>query len=146
MGRYLLFALPLTVLLIALFNLVLELFGLAPDLGPLVGWHVAAWGLPGAYVVGTWALEALALTALYLLIDARGGWSVVNGLATGWIAWVFRGPLLVLTASGAGGRHAAWWTLAWRWLILYTLAGLLLALAARAAGLRRPGDARPPAE
>ena len=47
-GRFLLFALPLTVLLIAVFNLVLELMGLAPDLGPLVGWHVAAWGCPAA--------------------------------------------------------------------------------------------------
>ena len=88
-------------------------------------------------MLGTWALEALALTVLYLLIDARGGWSLVNALATGWIAWVFRGPLLVMTASGAGGMHAEWWSLAWRWLILYTLAAFVLALAARAAGLRR---------
>lgn len=136
MGRFLLFSLPLLLLLIAVFNLVLEVIGQAPDLGPLVGWHASVWGLPGAYVLGTWALEAVALTALYLLVDARGGWAWVNGLATGWIAWVFRGPLLVMTASGAGGLHDAWWSLASRWLILYTLAGLLLAFCARLGGLR----------
>lgn len=142
--RFLLIALPLVLLLIALFNLGVELAGLTPDLGPMVGWKSGRVGLPGPYVLGTWALEALALTALFLLVDGRGGWLVVNGLAAAWIGWVFRGPLLVLTVAGAGGRAGgSWWPLAWRWFLLYTAAGLVLATAAKIAGLRPPP--RPPA-
>jgi hypothetical protein len=146
--KFLLIALPLLLLAIALFNLGVEMFGLVPDLGPMVGWHGGRGGLPGPYVVGTWALEALSLTALFLLVEGRGGWLLVNGLASGWIAWVFRGPLLVLTVAGAGGlRPQDWWSLAWRWLILYSIAGVVLALAAQVAGLRRPAPspAPPPA-
>jgi len=140
--RFVLLALPLLLLLIALFNLGVEVLGLAADTGPLVGWKPGRAGVPGAYVVGAWALEALALTALFLLVDARGGWPLTNALAAAWIAWVFRGPLLVLTAAGFGPRAAGWWPLAWRWFVLYTAAGLTLAVAARIAGLHRPG-ARP---
>jgi hypothetical protein len=143
--RFLLLALPLLLLLIALFNLGVEVLGLATGMGPLVGWKPGRAGVPGAYVVGAWALEAVALTALFLLIDGRGGWHLTNGLAAAWIAWVFRGPLLVLTAAGAGGAAADWWPLAWRWFGLYTAAGLTLAITARLTGLRRrPAPASPP--
>lgn len=141
--RFLLLALPLVLLLIALFNLGVELFGMASDMGPLVGWKPGRAGIPGAFVAGAWALEALALTALFLLVDGRGGWTLTNGLAAAWIAWVFRGPMLVLTAAGFGRGAEAWWPLAWRWFFLYTAAGIVLALAARAAGLRRPRGAAP---
>lgn len=136
MRRFLILALPLLLLLIALFNLGVEIFGLGAGLGPLVGWKPGRAGIPGTFVLGAWALEAVALTALFLLIDGRGGWLAVNGLAAGWIAWVFRGPLLVLTAAGTGAG-GDWWPLAWRWFVLYTAAGLTLAVAARLAGLRR---------
>jgi len=136
--RFLLIAFPLLLLLIALFNLGAEVFGAATGMGPLVGWKPGQAGVPGAYVLGTWALEAVALTALFLLIDGRGGWHLTNALAAVWIAWVFRGPLLVLTAAGAGGPAATdWWPLAWRWFGLYTAAGIILAIAARLTGLRR---------
>jgi hypothetical protein len=129
--RFLLFALALLLILIALFNLGLEVVGLEPDLGPLVGWHGGDHGLPGAAVLATWMLEALALTALFLLVDGRGGSRLLNGLLSGWIAWVFRGPLLVMTAVGYGGQpRAPWWGLTGRWFVLYTLAGALLALVA----------------
>jgi hypothetical protein len=136
--RFLLFALTLLLVLVALFNLGLELVGLEPDLGPLVGWHGGDGGLPGAWVLATWALESLALAALFLLVDARGGSRLLSGLLTGWIAWVFRGPLLVMTAVGYGGLpHAPWWGLTGRWLILYTLAGILLAAVATLVHLPR---------
>lgn len=136
--RFLLLALPLLLLLIALFNLGAEQLGLTSDLGPMVGWHSGGGGLPGPYVLGTWLLEALALTALFLLVDGRGGWPLTNGLAAAWMAWVFRGPLLVLTTAGLRGPAAGdWWPLAWRWFVLYSAAGVLLAIAARLAGLRR---------
>jgi len=137
--RFLLIAFPLLLLLIALFNLGAEVFGMATGMGPLVGWKPGRAGIPGAYVFGAWALEAVALTALFLLIDGRGGWHLTNALAAVWIAWVFRGPLLVLTAAGAGGPGTAdWWPLAWRWFGLYTAAGITLAITARLTGLRRP--------
>jgi hypothetical protein len=142
--RFLLLALPLLLLLIALFNLGVEVLGLAAGMGPLVGWKPGRAGIPGAYVVGAWALEAVALAALFLLIDGRGGWLLVNGLAAAWIAWVFRGPLLVLTAAGAGGPAIDWWPLAWRWFGLYTAAGVTLAVTARLAGLRRRPGANAP--
>lgn len=132
--RFLLFALPLLVVLTALFHLAVELFGMEPELGPLVAWRGGD-GLPGALVLATWALEAVALTALFLLVDARGGSRLLNALLAVWIAWVFRGPLLVMTAVGFGGQPPApWWALTLRWLVLYTLAGLLLAALARLSG------------
>jgi len=141
--RFLLLALPLLVVLAALYNLALELLGLQPDLGPLVGWRDGASGLPGGTIVATWCLEALALTALFLLIDGRGGWRWFNGLLTGWIAWVFRGPLLVMTVVGFGGlARRPWWQLSFRWFVLYTVAGLLLGVLAKVSGLERAGGRR----
>lgn len=141
MRRFLLLALPLVLLLIALFNLGVEVFGMASEMGPMVGWKPGRAGVPGAFVLGAWALEALALTALFVLVDGRGGWTLTNGLAAAWMAWVFRGPLLVLTAAGFGPGAGDWWPLVWRWFVLYTAAGLALALAARVAGLRRRREA-----
>ena len=132
MTRFLLFAFTSLLLLIALFNLGVELVGAAPELGPMVGWREGRSGLPGAFVLASWALEALALTALFVLVDGdrRSRW--LSGLVTGWMAWVFRGPLLVLAAVGFGRLEGGpWWRLSLRWFLLYTLAGLLLALVAR---------------
>jgi hypothetical protein len=139
--RFLLFALPLLLVLFALFNVGLEVAGYEPELGALVGWRAGTFGLPAAWMVATWALEALALSALYLLIVGPGGPRFASGLLAGWIAWVFRGPLLVITAVGYGGMaHAPWWRLSLRWLLLYTLAGVLLG--ALGGLLRRPAAAR----
>jgi hypothetical protein len=130
--RFLLFAFTSLLVLIALFNLGVELLGAAPELGPLIGWRQGRAGLPGAFVLASWALEALALTALFVLVEdvRRPRW--LSGLLTGWMAWVFRGPLLVLAAVGFGRLAGGpWWRLSLRWFLLYTLAGLLLALVAR---------------
>lgn len=157
MARFLVFALTLLVVLAAVFHVGLEVAGFLPDLGPRIGWSEGGPGLPGAFVLGTWVLEALALTTLFLLVDRGGGARWLNGLLAGWMAWVFRGPLLVLTATGFGGLAARpWWQLALRWFVLYTLAGLLLAAIARwqlerprpprggdAASRSRPSDAPP---
>lgn len=135
--RFLLFALPLLLVLFALFNLGLEIAGYEPELGSLVGWRAGTLGLAGGWVVATWALEALALSALYLLIVGPGAPRFSSGLLAGWIAWVFRGPLLVITVVGYGGMaQAPWWRLSLRWLLLYTLAGALLG--ALGGLLRRP--------
>jgi hypothetical protein len=144
--RFLLFAFTSLLLLIALFNLGVELVGAAPDLGPMIGWREGRPGLPGAFVLASWALESLALTALFVLVDGdpRSRW--LSGLLTGWMAWVFRGPLLVLAAAGFGRLAAGpWWRLSLRWFLLYTLAGLLLALVARlTAGPEADAQPAPP--
>lgn len=131
--RFLLFALPLLVLTMALFHFAEEALGKAPDTGALS--PSAAVQLPGWVMLATWILEAVALAALFLMIQGRGGrW--LAGLLTGWIAWVFRGPLLVVTVAGlAGLPPGPWWTLAFSWWVLYTLCGLVLGGVAAAAGL-----------
>jgi hypothetical protein len=132
--RFLIFSIPLLILAMALFQFALEALGRAPDPSALApsGGH----DLPGWVALATWALEALSLSVLFLLIYGRSGQRMLSGLLTGWIAWVFRGPLLVVTAVGLAGLPAApWWGMTFGWWILYTLCGLLLGGAAAAAGL-----------
>ncbi len=94
--------------------------------------------LESKFVLGGWALEALALTALFLLVQGRGGTWWLDGLLTAWMAWIFRGPVLVLTVAEVSGRGPGpWWGLSLRWLGLYSLCGLLLAVLARRLGVRR---------
>lgn len=133
MRRFLLFALPLLVLTMALFQFVLEVAGLEPN--PALLSPVTAVQLPGWVALGTWCLEALGLTALFLLIQGRERtWS--SGLMAGWIAWVFRGPLLVVSVVGLGGLPAGpWWTLVLSWWVLYTICGLFLGALAAASRL-----------
>ncbi|HEX9943758.1 MAG TPA: hypothetical protein VGG03_17235 [Thermoanaerobaculia bacterium] len=136
MRRFLVFALPLLVLAMALFHFGLEALGVAPDPEALA--RAGASRLPASVMLATWMLEALGLSALFLLIYGRDGrtgrW--LAGLLTGWIAWVFRGPLLVVTVAGlAGLPPSPWWSMAFSWWVLYTLCGLLLGAVAAAAGL-----------
>ncbi|HBL29899.1 MAG TPA: hypothetical protein DD490_23930 [Acidobacteria bacterium] len=125
MRRFLLFSIPLLILAMALFRFGLEAIGRAPDplaLAPNGGHELPSW-----VVLATWALEALALSALYLLIYGRSGARWTSGLLAGWIAWVFRGPLLVITVVGVAGLPAAaWWGMTVGWLVLYSFCGLLL--------------------
>lgn len=123
-----------------LFQFGLEMFRLQVDPGALApGGGV---DLPGWIRLATWALESLALSTLFVLVHGRG-WGGVSGLLTGWIAWVFRGPLLVVTVAGhAGLPPAPWWSLAFRWWVLYSLCGLLLGVIASLTHLGR--EAEPP--
>lgn len=94
--------------------------------------------LDGKFVLGGWALEAVALCALFLLVQGRGGSWWLDGLVTAWMAWIFRGPLLVLTVAEVLSRSSErWWNLSLRWLVLYSLCGLMMALLARRLGVRR---------
>jgi hypothetical protein len=133
--RFLVIALPLLLLTMALFRFALEMLHLAPDPAALSRPGVPA--LPAAVTLATWVLEAIGLTALYLLIQGRGASRWTVGLLTGWIAWVFRGPLLVVTVVGlAGLPPRPWWGIAFSWWVLYTLCGLMLGLAASTARLQ----------
>ena len=133
--RFLILALPLLVLTMGLFRFAQEVLKLAPD--PAALSLASAVSLPGWVTLATWLLEAVALAALYLLVLGRGGSRWAAGLVTGWIAWVFRGPLLVVTVVGlAGLPPRPWWGLAFSWWILYTLCGLVLGAAAAASRLQ----------
>jgi hypothetical protein len=124
-----------------LFQFGLEMFRLQVDPGSLAPGGGA--DLPGWIQLATWALEALALSTLFVLVYGRG-WGGVSGLLTGWIAWVFRGPLLVVTVAGhAGLPPAPWWALAFRWWVLYSLCGLLLGVIASLTQLGREAEAPP---
>lgn len=137
--RFLLFVFPLLLLLMGLFEFAVDMLGLAPARGELVLRGVLRRApLPGRYVLGGWVLESLGLTALFLLVQGRSGAWWLDGLVTGWIAWIFRGPVLVLTLVTLSRLpREPWWSLSLDWLALYTLCGLLIALVARLAGVGR---------
>jgi hypothetical protein len=118
----------------AFFHFVQEMLGTAPDPASLSRSGVPR--LPAWVTLGTWILESIGFSALFLLIHRGGSGRWLSGLLTGWIAWVFRGPLLVVTVAGLGGLPPGpWWSLAFSWWILYTLCGLLLGGVAAASGL-----------
>lgn len=134
MRRFLFFSLPLLVLAMALYSFALEAFGMAP--APALLSPSAPPRLPGWMALAIWGLESIGLAALFLMIQGRGGSRLVSGLLAGWIAWVFRGPLLVVTVvSLAGLPPGPWWALVFSWWVLYTLCGLLLGVVAVSTGL-----------
>lgn len=139
MSRFLFLAFCLLILMMGLYEFALEILGLMVDSAPLVQVDLARLeAVPAWMTLGSWVLEAMALTALFLLIQGRSGSWVMDGLATGWIAWVFRGPLLVLTlAATTRLPQEPWWSMTLRWWVLYTLCGLLLSGLGRVARLER---------
>lgn len=133
--RFLVLSLPLLVLTMGLFRFAEEILKVAPDPSALSRAGIAA--LPPWVTFATWVLEAMGLSALFLMILGRGGSRWASGLLAGWIAWVFRGPLLVVTVVElAGLPPRPWWGLAFSWWILYTLCGLVLGAAASASRLQ----------
>jgi hypothetical protein len=126
--RFLVLSFPLLLLALGAFHFATEALELSvPE-------------LPAPYLLGLWVLEALGLVALFLLVRERGLDRWLAGLAASWTAWIFRGPVLVLTAAGSSRLPAgSWWTLVLAWLGLYTVCGLLMA--AVAGGLEREPSA-----
>jgi len=119
--RFLILALPLVLLTLGVFHFAAE----AADLA-MPG------TLPAPQLLGRWLLEATGLVALYLLVRERGLGRWLAGLASGWVAWIFRGPVLVLTVAGAARlSSSSWWHLSAAWLGLYTICGLMMASVAR---------------
>lgn len=126
--RFVVLALLLTVLLIGLGSLVAD----AAD-----GGHFGP-RLPGHFVLGSWTLQAAGLVALFLLIQERAGAWWLDGLLTGWLAWIFRGPVVVLAiAEDVGRSPTSGSSLALRWLVIYSLCGLAISLVARRLRVRR---------
>lgn len=138
MLRFFLHAVPLIVALLALFSVTIGFFDAGPA-GALSLLDPAR--VPLDLLIGTWLLEASGLVALFLLIEGRMGLPWLDGLMAAWVAWIFRGPLLVVTVVVAAGKpQTPWFRLALAWWVLYSLCGLALALLSR---LRRTRTAEP---
>ncbi|MEZ5312433.1 MAG: hypothetical protein R2862_01665 [Thermoanaerobaculia bacterium] len=135
MTRFLALAIPLALLVFALGGMLFAALGLAPDVGPLAARGIARpEGLPWTVDLAARALEAAGIVALTLLLSGRMANWVLDGLTVGLVAWLFRGPLLVLgVASLTRIPVAPFWQLARGALVLDLVAGLVLAAFARAA-------------
>ncbi len=124
-------------LLLALFGFAVELLDFEPRRGSVI--RLALFEqprVPGQLVLGTWLVESAGLIALFLLARGRFGRWWLDGLVAGWIGWIFRGPLLVITIVVAVRQpQDPWWTLAFGWWVLYSVCGLSLAFLARRSGL-----------
>ena len=133
MLRFVTYALPLLILLLALFGLAVEMLDVEPSRGSVIKLALLDQeALPAQLVFGTWLVEASGLLALFLLAQGRCGTWWLDGLVAGWLGWIFRGPLLVVTIVVAARQpHHAWWTLAFGWWVLYSVCGLALAILAR---------------
>jgi hypothetical protein len=136
-ARFLLLAFTLLLLTLAVFAFALDTFELLPRTRQ-VDFGLGRAQMPARVVLGTWTLESLGLIAVYLLVQGRSATWWLDGLATGWVAWVFRGPLLVVTVVGAA-RLAPdpWWSMALGWLLVYSLCGLMVAAVGRSVRLGR---------
>jgi hypothetical protein len=130
--RYLIYALSLLIVLLALFGVAVDVLDLEPTAGTVIRLDWGPDRVPVRVVFGTWLLEAAGLAALYLLIQGRCGTWILDGLVAGWVAWIFRGPLLVVTLVVATRQpQGSWWSLVVGWWVLYSLCGLALAMLAR---------------
>ncbi len=137
MIRFIVYAVPLLILLLALFGFAVELLDAEPRRGSVI--RLALFEqpqVPGKLVVGAWLVEVSGLIALFLLAQGRFAVWWLDGLVAGWVAWVFRGPLLVITIVVAARQpQDPWWKLAFGWWVLYSVCGLSLAVLARRSGL-----------
>lgn len=127
--RFIILAVPFLVLMMALFGAIVVSLDLEPRNAPLVSLALFDDArAPARVVLGSWLLEAAGLVGLFLLLEGRFGNRLLEGLLAGWIAWIFRGPLLVITiVLAAGQAQAPWWRLAVGWLILYSVCGVMMA-------------------
>lgn len=107
--RFLVLALPLALLVLAAGGWLLATLGMAPDTGPLAARGVARPGASGfdGYALAAAALESTGLVALTLLLAGRTTRWWLDGLACAGVAWLFRGPLLVLAVSSLTRLPAA---------------------------------------
>lgn len=141
MIRFLALALPAAVLVLALVTFAGAALGAGPDLAPLAQRGVARpQGLPQPAAALALVFEATALLAFFLLIEGRAGGGVLDGAIAGLAAWLFRGPLLVLTVAHLTRLPTApFWQAARLDLVALPLAGAAIGALARAMrGARAP--------
>ncbi len=137
MGRFLALAIPLALVVLVGVDAGATALGWAPDTAPLAARGV---GRPMALPLSTALLgatfEAVALVALFLLVEGRSGSPLFDGVAAGLAAWLFSGPMLVFTiASLTRLPTAPFWQGARVGLIALPVAGAALGWLAKR---RRP--------
>ena len=134
MPRFLALALPLALLVLSLGGSLLVALDLGPDASPLAARGVGRPdGAPPRVELVSRLLESAGLVALTLLLAGRTSRWWLDGLACGLVAWLFRGPLLVLAvASLTRLPTAPFAELVRGALVLDLAAGLALAAVARA--------------
>jgi hypothetical protein len=139
LGRFLFISLLLLVGLMAAFSWALPALGLMPAMDELARLGLERTRpMPLGVSAGGWLIESLALTALFLLVQGRAGAWWLDGVVAGLIGWVFRGPIMVLSiVSWSRLASAPWWPMSQRWLALYLVCGLTLAIVARRFGVER---------
>jgi hypothetical protein len=127
--RFTTYAILLLVLLLALFGLAVEVLRLEPASGAVVRLGLLEPSrVPASYALIAWTMEACGLLALFLIAQGRCGAWWLDGLMAGWLAWVFRGPLLVVTLTVAARQpQEPWWRIAFGWWVVYSVGGLALA-------------------
>lgn len=124
MFRFFIRAVPLIVLLLCLFSLAIPFLdpGRASPLSVLTVTEA-----PMRALVGMWLLEAFGLIGIFLLVEGRSRLWWFDALLASWVAWIFRGPLLVVTlVLAAGEPQAPWFQLIVAWWVLYSICGLAL--------------------
>ena len=142
--RFLALALPAAVAVLFAVDAGAAALGVGPDLDPLAVHAVArVEPLSPALRAAIAGFEAVALLALYLLVEGRSGSPLVDGVAAGVAAWLFRGPLLVASVAALTRLPVQpFWQAARVALVALPAAGLAIGLVAE---LQRPGRAGPPA-
>jgi hypothetical protein len=140
--RFLLLAVPLALAALASILFLVDWAGWSPELDRLERYGVARpGGLPQPVEAAALAFEASALVAIFLLVAGRLGRWWLDGLAAGLAAWLFRGPLLVLTVAALSRLPTEpFWQHARVLLLADPTAAL--AVAALARSLRLPGTSR----
>jgi hypothetical protein len=99
-ARFLALALPAAALALALVPLALAAGGWAPDAGPLAARGVGRPdGLPALARSAALGFGAVALVALYLLVEGRTPSTLADGVDAGLVAWTFSGPPLVVAVA-----------------------------------------------
>jgi len=130
--RFLALALPAALLILAVAGPIAAALGLGIDTEPLAVRGVARpAGLEIRHQAAALGFEAMALTALFLLVEGKTRSRLVDGLLAGFAAWLFRGPLLVVTV-GALTRLPTepFWQAARIDLVALPVAGLAVGLCA----------------
>lgn len=131
---------PLIVLLLVLFSLTIPFLDVGwtsyslAALPKMMSFAVlTVRDAPMRAVVGTWLLEAFGLIGIFLLVEGRSRLWWLDALLASWAAWIFRGPLLVVTLGLAAGRpRVPLFHLVVGWWVLYSVCGLALGILVRA--------------
>lgn len=131
--RFLALALPAALLVLAVATPIAVALGGEVDTEALEARGVGRpGGLDGRHQAAVLGFEATALTALFLLVEGKTRSPLLDGLLAGLAAWLFRGPLLVVTVAALTRLPTEpFWQTARVDLVALPVAGLAVGLCAR---------------